>query len=141
MLTSAGMGGMEEMGIFYDGCLESLYPPGMCGAYCTQHTYDCFLADIQKACCDEGGLNCPPNQDIPSTCPVGCAIVFPDFLETCRAFVQEHVDLEEADYEAFEQECESPLAADADSPHPLAPSKTWPFSGAFLRATSSNPGA
>ena len=30
MLTNAGMGGMEEMSTFYDHCLESLYPPGMC---------------------------------------------------------------------------------------------------------------
>ena len=30
MLTNANMGGMEEMSVFYDHCLESLYPPGMC---------------------------------------------------------------------------------------------------------------
>ncbi len=30
MLTDSGMGGMDEMGIFYDHCLESLYPPGAC---------------------------------------------------------------------------------------------------------------
>ena len=30
MLTVAGMGGMDEMGIYYDHCLESLYPPGAC---------------------------------------------------------------------------------------------------------------
>ena len=30
MLSNAGMGGMEEMSVFYDHCLESLYPPGMC---------------------------------------------------------------------------------------------------------------
>ena len=30
MLTTAGMGGMDEMGQFYDHCLEALYPPGSC---------------------------------------------------------------------------------------------------------------
>eukprot|EP01045_Picozoa_sp_COSAG04_P000494 COSAG04_NODE_11_length_42922_cov_38.819700_30_plen_228_part_00 len=105
MLIIAGMGGMEEMGIFYDHCLESLYPPGMCGTYCNQHTYDCFWTDIQSACCDEGGLNCPDGQDIPSTCPVGCAIVFPEFMETCRSHVQEQDALELADYEGFETRC------------------------------------
>ena len=57
MLTTAGMGGMDEMGIFYDRCLESLYPPGVCGTFCNQHTYDCFLADTRSACCDEDGHN------------------------------------------------------------------------------------
>jgi hypothetical protein len=28
MLTTAGMGGMEEMSNFYDSCLSALYPPG-----------------------------------------------------------------------------------------------------------------
>ena len=28
MLTAAQMGGMDGMGLFYDNCLESLYPPG-----------------------------------------------------------------------------------------------------------------
>ena len=26
MLTDSGMGGMDEMGIYYDHCLETLYP-------------------------------------------------------------------------------------------------------------------
>ena len=34
MLTEAQMGGMDEMGLFYDNCLESLYPPGSCGTFC-----------------------------------------------------------------------------------------------------------
>jgi hypothetical protein len=38
MLVDAKMGGMEEMGTFYDHCVESLYPPGTCGAFCNQHT-------------------------------------------------------------------------------------------------------
>ena len=105
MLTTAGMGGMDEMGIFYDRCLESLYPPGVCGTFCNQHTYECFLADVQNACCDEDGRNCPDGQDIPNTCPVGCAVLFPEFLETCRAHVQEQAGLQEADYEEFETLC------------------------------------
>ena len=75
------------------------------GTFCNPHTYDCFLADIQAACCDEGGLNCPDDQDIPLTCPVGCAVVFPAFLETCRAHVREQAGLQEEDYETFETLC------------------------------------
>ena len=104
MLVASGMGGMDEMGIFYDRCLESLYPPGVCGTFCNQHTYECFLADVQNACCDEGGRNCPDGQDIPNTCPVGCAVLFPEFLETCRAHVQEQAGLQEAVQEQKEEE-------------------------------------
>ena len=71
MLTSAGMGGMDEMSIFYDHCLETLYPPGSCGTFCNQHTYDCYVTEVHESCCDEQGLNCPSGQDIPNTCPVG----------------------------------------------------------------------
>ena len=77
----------------------------MCGTFCNQHTYECFLADVQNACCDEDGRNCPDGQDIPNTCPVGCAVLFPEFLETCRAHVQEQAGLQEADYEEFETLC------------------------------------
>ena len=78
------------------------------GTFCNEHTYQCFLTDVHAACCDEGGLNCPDGQDIPNTCPVGCAIVFPGFLETCRDHVREQAGLEGADYESFEQQCECP---------------------------------
>ena len=49
MLTQAQMGGMDEMGIFYETCLESLYPPGKCGAFCNEHTYECLLAEVQQS--------------------------------------------------------------------------------------------
>ena len=110
-----------------DHCLETLYPPGMCvsgrnrshpgcdsaqtnagvgqGTFCNQHTYDCFVAEVHESCCDEEGYNCPDGQDIPNTCPVGCAIVFPAFLETCRDHVREQAGLEEAEYEEFETLC------------------------------------
>eukprot|EP01043_Picozoa_sp_COSAG02_P011277 COSAG02_NODE_413_length_22830_cov_57.043597_2_plen_261_part_00 len=103
------MGGMEEMGLFYDDCLEELYPPGICGTFCNEHTYDCYLDAVHQACCDEGGTNCVEFSDVPLTCPVGCAIVFPEFLETCRDHVSEHaatdttMDLD--DFEAFETDC------------------------------------
>ena len=81
------------------------------GTFCNQHTYDCFITEVHESCCDEGGLNCPDGQDIPNTCPVGCAIIFPDFLETCRDHVRQQAGLEEAEYESFEQQCErSPSA-------------------------------
>ena len=128
MLTSAGMGGMDEMSIFCapppppshrhqprsahpdalppdDHCLQTLYPPGICGTFCNQHTYDCYVAEVQESCCDEEGQNCEAGVDIPRTCPVGCAIVFPEFLETCRDHVSAQEDLVEEDFEAFEEDC------------------------------------
>ena len=75
------------------------------GTFCNQHTYDCFVAEVHASCCDEEGFNCPDGQDIPSTCPVGCAIVFPAFLETCRDHVRQQAGLEEAEYEEFETLC------------------------------------
>ena len=54
---------------------------------------------------DEGGLNCIEGQDLPDTCPVGCAVVFPEFLEACRDHIQIEDSLEEADFELFETEC------------------------------------
>ena len=43
MLTMAHMGGMEEMSVFYEDCLEELYPPGICGTFCNEHTYDVLV--------------------------------------------------------------------------------------------------
>ena len=109
MLVQAHMGGMDEMGIFYDDCLEELYPPGSCGAFCNEHTYDCYLTEVHQACCDEEGTNCRVDSDVPNVCPVGCAIVFPEFLETCREHVVEHEATDPsiivAEFEAFEQQC------------------------------------
>eukprot|EP01052_Picozoa_sp_SAG31_P005138 SAG31_NODE_222_length_19895_cov_34.907626_3_plen_276_part_00 len=150
------MGGIDDMGVFYDKCLEQLYPPGICGTYCNAHTFDCCkrkprlfysahfdsgllslrlrlcasiimlgshlstllwhllkkktggvatdLAEVQEACCDEGGRNCVSGEDVPETCPVGCAIVFPSFLETCTDYLQE-TGAPTEHFEAFEQEC------------------------------------
>ena len=39
----AHMGGMEEMSVFYEDCLEELYPPGICGTFCNEHTYDVLV--------------------------------------------------------------------------------------------------
>jgi hypothetical protein len=107
MLTQAHMGGMDEMGLFYDYCLEELYPPGSCGAFCNEHTYECYLTEVQRACCDEQGTNCHEGSDVPDVCPVGCAIVFPEFLETCHQHVAEATDpsINVADFESFEQQC------------------------------------
>ena len=56
MLTGMGMGGMGGMTIFYDHCVETLYPPGSCGLFCNQHSYDCRMEEIHSACCHGG--NC-----------------------------------------------------------------------------------
>jgi hypothetical protein len=87
-----------------DNCLDELYPPGSCGTFCNDHTYSCFLDEVHEACCDEGGRNCVEGNDVPLTCPVGCAIVFPEFVDICR----EHITatgLAIVDFEAFEQAC------------------------------------
>ena len=105
MLTDAHMGGMSEMGAFYDHCLESLYPPGSCGTFCNGHTFDCLLAEVHESCCDVAGTNCPPGTTIPHTCPVGCAIVFPQFAETCRAHIAATSSLDSAQFAAFETTC------------------------------------
>lgn len=49
-----------------DDCLEELYPPGSCGTFCNDHTYDCYLTEIQEACCDERGTNCRAESDVPN---------------------------------------------------------------------------
>jgi hypothetical protein len=86
--VATGMGGMAEMSDFYNHCLESLYPPGMCSSLgiCNIHTYNCFFQAVDTACCDQG-TNCAAGNPVPNTCPVGCALVFPEFLETCRSFI------------------------------------------------------
>jgi hypothetical protein len=88
LLVGAQMGGMDGLETFYDKCLTELYPPGACGTFCNGHTYDCFVGEVQSACCDEGGANCPAGQPVPNACPVGCALVFPQFLDTCRDHLQ-----------------------------------------------------
>ena len=71
--------------------------------------YECFLTEIREACCDEAGTNCNAESDVPNTCPVGCAIVFPEFLEICHDHVEGHettistIDLTE--FEDFEHQC------------------------------------
>jgi len=105
MLKNANMGGMEEMDQFYTHCLEELYPPGTCGTFCAEKTYECYLAEVHMACCDEEGTNCVDGQPIPQTCPVGCALVFPEFLETCRDHLAEQDGMDVAEFDAFEHGC------------------------------------
>lgn len=38
VLTAMSMAGTEGLGAFYDDCLEELYPPGVCGTFCNEHT-------------------------------------------------------------------------------------------------------
>lgn len=134
MTCLRAQGGMEEMGQFYDHCLETLCepepatnsrsclfilghfvslfrirtdPPGVCGTFCNQHTFECFLEEVHMACCDEGGGNCDGGI-IPESCPVGCAIIFPEFLETCRDHVSEQVRFESAAAETISTTLLSP---------------------------------
>ena len=105
MLVGMGMGGMDGMGAFYDECLEELYPPGLCGLFCNQHTYDCLLNEVQEACCDEGGANCEEGFDVPHTCPVGCALVWPEFTNLCHDHIEHDDAMELTDYQEFTTEC------------------------------------
>ena len=105
ILNNAGIGGMDEMGNFYQNCLGALYPPGSCGTFCNEHTYQCYLTEVQEACCDEGGTNCVEGQDVPNECPVGCALVFPEFLDTCHDHIDEQDALEVADFDTFAAHC------------------------------------
>jgi hypothetical protein len=105
MLTAAKMGGMDGMGKFYDRCLQTLYPAGSCGTFCNGHTYSCFLREVNNACCDEKGGNCVKGSPVPQTCPVGCALVFPEFLETCRDHIKTVFKKSAKDFETFEKKC------------------------------------
>ena len=70
-----------------------------------EHTYDCYMEEIHQACCDEHGANCDESNDVPHTCPVGCAIVFPEFMETCANHMDMHPEINIEDWRAFEQQC------------------------------------
>ena len=72
---------------FYDMCMATLYAPGKCGAECSLKTFHCKTMEINTACC---GLkdNCPKNSVTPKTCPVGCSVVFPAFVESCASFLK-----------------------------------------------------
>ena len=43
--------------------------------------------------------------DSAASCPVGCALVFPEFNEICYDHIFEHPELNPQDFESFEQEC------------------------------------
>jgi hypothetical protein len=60
---------------------------------------------VQASCCDEGGINCVDASDVPLSCPVGCSIVFPEFMVTCTDHIQDHPDINLVDFQNFEQEC------------------------------------
>jgi hypothetical protein len=105
MLTNANMGGMEEMGVFYTHCLEELYPPGSCGTFCNKKTYDCYLSEVHESCCDEDGTNCIDGQDVPNECPVGCALVFPEFMEICTDHIRDQEGMNVDDFQTFSDGC------------------------------------
>jgi hypothetical protein len=72
------------------------------------------MDDVRKACCDINGENCNTQSSVPLQCPVGCALVFPRFVEKCRAHIKAHqtpswehsanaINLKV--FEGFEQKC------------------------------------
>ena len=103
MLISMGMGGMEGMTVFYEHCFETLYPPGSCGVFCNQHSYDCRLGQIREACCAHD--NCDENGIPTRTCPVGCALIFPVFVEECGDHIVNVEHKQIAPYQRMEESC------------------------------------
>ena len=49
--------------------------------------------------------NCEAGHDVPNTCQVGCAVVFPQFVETCRDHIRDQPELNEPEFEEFEETC------------------------------------
>jgi hypothetical protein len=83
---------------------RALLPAGSCGTYCNEHTFECFIGEVHEACCDEGGRNCVDSQDVPLTCPVGCALVYPQFIDICAAHVSAS-GYNLAEFQDFESQC------------------------------------
>ena len=104
LLVGTGMD-IAGMDVFYDHCVATLYPPGSCGTFCNDHTFQCYEEEVLESCCDEGGNNCAAGSGVPSSCPVGCALVFPTFMATCRDHIGTIADIDMADYENFEEQC------------------------------------
>ena len=62
ILTNADLGGMDEMGNFYNNCLGALYPPGSCGTFCNEHT--CKLQQPRKKFAARlGDVTVPPQRN------------------------------------------------------------------------------
>jgi hypothetical protein len=136
MLKNANIDGMVEMDQFYTHCLEELYPPGTCGTFCTEKTYECYLAEMHEACCDEEGTNCIDGQPIPQTCPDGCAQAFPKFLEACRDFISSQDGSEVVDeFDTFEDGCNPVCHISRPLPHlptPTCATECYSCGGATL---------
>ena len=63
----------------------------------------CRLMEVQSACCADPS-NCPEGDPTPHECPVGCALVFPFFLESCHdALAEQGGDMDE--YAKFSDAC------------------------------------
>lgn len=105
MINEMNMGGMEGMESFATRCLVNLYRPGYCGGTCTPDTLACRTQQVQEACCQSASGNCIEGESVPTTCPVGCAVVFPQFVETCRDALASTAGIQIAEFEAFSQAC------------------------------------
>jgi len=109
MMGTTGMEGMEE---FYFSCLEVLYPPGLCGDECTDESYQCRMREVSTACCPDADACSGP---VPDACPVECALVYPSFLDECRAQLERQVqeeggggagtDVQMSEFDRFSRSC------------------------------------
>ena len=61
--------------------------------------------EISQACCSDP-LNCPSTKLTPETCPVGCSLLFPAFLEDCGHSTDGLIlEADLPEYEEFLQTC------------------------------------
>ena len=76
---------------YYATCMAVLYPPGACGDTCDTATFHCRTMEIDQACCTMED-NCPESSAIPNVCSVGCALLYPSYIEDCADILRETED-------------------------------------------------
>eukprot|EP01048_Picozoa_sp_COSAG05_P006214 COSAG05_NODE_393_length_10383_cov_34.037923_4_plen_2027_part_00 len=94
--------GMPE---FYDTCMAVLYPPGRCGDACNDaDSFHCRTMELNQACCSNAN-NCPADQVTPTSCSVGCSLLYPSYVEDCDSMLQDEMPRDVPDLEDFASTC------------------------------------
>ena len=60
------------------------------------------LAALSRLVCNNARY---VNQNQCSTCPVGCALIYPQFMEICGSHMEAMDSLDATAFEGFEQQC------------------------------------
>ena len=65
------------------------------------------MAEVSQSCCDEGGKNCVGTHGsmVPQTCPVGCALVFPQFEAVCHEHIKHEFGKKSVQFDNFQKKC------------------------------------